>query len=380
MADVRDLVTKLVLSYRRTNERLVDPIRGGVRVEIPSAFLLAICKYDLLKEQKDLAKELADLLVANQQASGAWLEFPYHEREEKVGFEGAIPTCFATLALLEAHRALTVAAKSNNVTGTPYLDAAKRATEYLCRHEKGGYFVKASFNKSDVVNTNLFASLAIRTFATTLPDYAKLGETIGFAVNRALLRALASQNPNGSFPYISYGTQVSYLYHAMATALLGLHLKHVPYGVVRVGFRRGLSYLKRIMDTSGRFRWERASLRDKEGAVWAYGWAAVCFALADDIHHLNQTITQLGSYRDNEFLRNGDFDEREDIFYTAWTMEALSLMESQPLASRPSPPGAWLGAQWLFFKSLWPRALYLLKVLKRKYFRGPLDSGPAEEN
>ena len=240
--------------------------------------------------------------------------------------------------------------------------------------------MKASFNKSDVVNTNLFASLAIRTFATTLPDYAKLGETIGFAVNRAMLRALNSQNPNGSFPYISYGSQVSYLYHAMATALLGLHLKYVPHGLVRVGFRRGLKYLNRIMDQTGHFHWERAGLRDKEGAIWAYGWAAVCFALADDMHRLNQAITQLTSFRGNEFFRNGDFDEREDVFYTAWTVEALSLAESQPLATRPSPPGAWLTSGWLFLKSLLPRVMYFFKILRRKFFRGPLDSGPAEEN
>lgn len=365
---------------------MIDPIRGGARVEIPSAFLLAILKFKL-SEQIDLAKELIDLILANQQASGAWLEYPYHEREEKIGYEGVIPTCFAAMALMEAHRVsdwLWPAEKNKNkdTSSAPVncLDAARRSVEYLCRVEHGGYFVKASFNKSDVINTNLFASLTIRTFAATLPDYSQLGRTIGFAVNRALLRAISSELPNGSLPYISYGLRTSYLYHAMATALLGLHLKYVPNGLVRASFRRALHRLTKLIDPSGRFNWEKAKLKDKEGAVWAYGWAANCFILSDDLHRQNLMLSQLAAFRDEEFLRNGDFDQREDVFYTAWTVEALSLAENQPLAARSAPFGSWLKS--LLISTLaWPkRLLYLLKVLKRKIIKSPLDSGPAEEN
>ncbi|MBI5220783.1 MAG: hypothetical protein HY978_03025 [Candidatus Liptonbacteria bacterium] len=376
METIVSLVKRLWEPYAALGDKWADPIRGAGRVEIPSAFALAALRFGLT-EHEPLARELCLEIIRAQEPSGAWLEYPYAEGEPKVGYAGTVPTAFAVIALAAGYQKFQDAS---------FLESVRRGAEYLSGHERGGYFLKTPFNKSDVVNTNLLASLAVSRYADLLPADSGVRNSIGFLANRTVRRAISSQLLAGGLPYISFGLRISYLYHAMATALLGSHLRVVSSPIVRISFERSAAFLEEIC-RGGRFIWARADLKDKEGAVWAYGWAALAAALQHRIDLESASVERLYQLRGEKFLRSGDFDLREDLFYTAWTLFALGLLledgsTGSPQAGATLPlvtPADRRSYWWLQFASLWPRARYAWRIWSRRHLHKSLDPGSAEE-
>ncbi len=376
METIVSLVKRLWEPYAALADKWTDPIRSARRVEIPSAFALAALRFGLT-EHEPLVRKLCAEIVQAQEPSGAWPEYPYVEGEPKVGYAGTVPTAFAVVALAAAYQ---------KFQDTPLLESVRRGAEYLSAHERGGYFLKTPFNKSDVVNTNLLASLAVTRYAVLLPADSGVRNSIGFLANRTVRRAISSQLRTGALPYISFGRRTSYLYHAMATALLGSHLRTVPSPLARIGLERSAAFLEEIC-RGGRFVWARADLKDKEGAVWAYGWAALAARLQHQSDLESASIERLYQLRGEKFLRSGDFDLREDLFYTAWTLFALGLFPRDGSAGSPqagvalpavTPADHW-SYRWLQLEALGPRLRYAWRIWSRRHLQQSLDPGPAEE-
>ena len=362
-----DFIKTCVMQYIQDGCPIQDQLRGGERVEIPSAFAYTIASFNFSEFYVQLPA-LIDTILSLQQPSGAWLEYTYSETEEKIGYEGVVPTCFALIALSSlAHHA-----KNDRVRG-----AICKGAEYLHRSEKNGYFFKASFNKSDVVNTNLLASFALLQSTSFFPENSFIPEKIKFAAHRTLARAIQSQLLSGAFPYVSFGQKVSYLYHAMATALLGAHSRFVGQPLLSYAFYRGVLFLNRIVDKNGALRWNRANLKDKEGAVWAYGWAHAAYAFSENEHMRVSIEAHMHALQGEKFFKSGDFDGREDLFYTAWILLALSLSREHYVVKKNTTLG--LGYWFWYPRSWYRRARMSVRACIRKIHTSSLDLGPVEE-
>jgi hypothetical protein len=360
-------LSQLIENYKGKEDKLSDPLRGGLRIEIPSGFALAALRD---AKQSSFARDLLAVVRGRQLPSGAWEEFAYAERERKIAYDGTVPTCFAVIALVRGFKKFGL---------SEYFDAAKRGVDYLYGREKNGYFPKASFNKSDVVNTNLLAGLTLLEFASILDGENSFKGALAAGANRALLRSVKSQFLNGAFPYISFGFSVPFLYQAMSTALMGICAQETNNQLALYSFQKGLRYLRKIIGEDGKFLWQKSNHKDKEGAVWAYGWAAAAFSVAGDGRYRDRVDQRLNELRGKEFMKVGDFDERDDLFFTAWTVAALSLGDGPITPLRAASP--WSAAWFCFIRllALPPRVAYLTKIMQRNVFRKVIDKGPAED-
>lgn len=364
------LIEKIVFEYQKQNNLIIDPIRGGERIEIPAGFVLAILRYDL-KQYTDFAQRLLDLIVQKQELTGSWLEFPYQKQNLMKGFSGTIPTCFAVFSLVEGYK------KFNK---EEYFKSARRAVHYLYQNEKNGYFIKASLNKSDVINTNLMAGLTLLKVSEILPNNVSEINLYRFAAARALCRSISSQFFTGAFPYISFGFKVPFLYHAMSLALIGFYHQYFDKEIICFSFKKGLKYLNKIINKQGKFNWEKANNKDKQGAVWAYAWTAVCFNLVSQEKKFELMIEKLEKAKKEKFLAQGDFDKTEDLFYTAWSLLALSLINNEKIdISKKIGLKSKIKFYFLILLNFPQRFKYLFKIFIRRYFNFFIDKGPVEE-
>lgn len=363
------LIKEIIFEYQKQNDLIADPVRGGERVEIPAGFALAILKHNL-KEYFDFSQGLLDLIIQKQELTGSWLEFPYQKQDLMKGFSGAIPTCFAIFALVEGYK---------KFDKEEYFKSARRGAHYLYQNEKNGYFIKAALNKSDVINTNLMAGLALLKVSEILPDNASEINLYKFVANRALCRSVSSQLFSGAFPYISFGFKVPFLYHAMSLALVGFYNQYLKKEIICYSFKKGLKYLNKI-NKQGEFNWKKANDKDKQGAVWAYAWAAVCFNLGNREEKFNLMIEKLERAKKEKFLAQGDFDDREDLFYTAWSLLALSLINNEKIDVLKKISLKSKVKFYLLILSTIPKRLqYIFKIFIRRYFNLFIDKGPVEE-
>ena len=176
---------------------------------------------------------------------------------------------------------------------------------------------------------------------------------------------------------MSFGQKVSYLYHAMATALLGAHSCFVGQPLLSYAFYRGVLFLNRIVDKNGALRWNRANLKDKEGAVWSYGWAHAAYAFSENEHMRVSIEAHMHALQGEKFFKSGDFDGREDLFYTAWILLALSLSREHYVVKKNTTLG--LGYWFWYPRSWYRRARMSVRACIRKIHTSSLDLGPVEE-
>lgn len=369
MEKILNLIQELVNFYKEEKNLITDPIRGGERIEIPVGFAMVILKYNL-EEYRDFAKNLLDLILEKQDPVGFWLEYSYKEKTAMHGFAGTISTCFAIFALVEGYK------KFKN---EKYLESIRRASQWLYQNEKDGYFLKASLNKSDVINTNLMAGLALLKVAEILPPNDQSISFYQFAVSRALRRSISSQFYSGAYPYISFGLTTPFLYHAMSLALIGLYNQYFQKEIICFSFKKGLKYLNKIIDKQGNFLWQKANNKDKQGAIWAYAWAIVCMVLVDDQKKTVILINHLEKLKGREFLKNGDFDEREDLFFTAWSMLVLSLIDNQKIDFSKIGISSKIKFYFLILSIIPCRIKYIFKIISRRFFHFSIDKGPVED-
>lgn len=328
----------------------LDRLRGDKpRIEIPANLLTAALLGDTwpLEDYRILADR-----VMQHQLNGYWLEYAYGPTDEPVGYYGAVPTAFCAIALTLYHRKTADAAA---------LESAIRAVDVLYFNEDGGYVRKACINKSDVLNTNLLAGLAALLVSGCLPETSVRRRLYREMAYRTVARAIAFQKWNGEFPYNQATLRVSILYQAMSVALLRFFVVDSRDEVIGRAFEHGRRALERLFDAaSGRFDWRRATLKDKEGAVWAYSFALLCAAGSDEAaaDRYRKRLSELAT--PSGLLCAGDFDARPDPFYSAWALFGLAYArDGFPSGMSASPRRTWPGAA----KLCGLRLLYSIKAM-----------------
>ncbi|MBR9677238.1 hypothetical protein GOV04_03785 [Candidatus Woesearchaeota archaeon] len=360
MLGVNELTKQFIKDYSKESDKLADSFRNKPRIEIPSAFSVAY-----LAQKKTLdARKLLDLLLKHQYVDGYWLEYSYEALEEPVGYYGAIPTSFCILALLKGYQSFN---------DKKYLYAAIKACDYLYSKEKKGYFFKATNNKSDVINTNLLAGLALLETSKLMNQASRRKEIYKAACARAIRRALNSQKCNGAYPYTSYGLTVPFLYHSMTLALLINLSNTFNDRLLDYSIKKGLRFLKKIIKKDGSIDWQKEKFQDKSGAVWTYAFNYNIFSSLGQKELVNKTLKQLNRLKGKKYLVEGDFTKQEDKFYTAWSLLAISLAKNKKLNK-----GGFTRYYLLKIFKIPKNTLLITKYFARQLLSFGLDKGPIE--
>ncbi len=341
-----------------------DSLRNKHRVEIIAAFLMS---YYHCQPQSPRIAELESQLLRQQTLTGAWLEKSYEPTEPDVGYDGAVPTCFAVLALSCAPRS-----RPDAITGMV------RGADYLYSIEKGGCFFKAKINRTDVLNTNLLAAVTLMRVADKLPEKSRRIELYRAAARRAVIHVCSSQRYGGAFPYKHHGWRVSFLYHAMTLALLDMLARYMPLSrSVEVTRFWAADYLRSIW-AGADFRWAWESCQDKQGASWTYAWAISSWALTED-PQLENAVATLRSLRKGYYKNVRSEPFVPDLFYTAWSLLALNLtviFQRQPRAKYRLSVLRW----WRLGIAHGRRLLMVMTYFRNRFLLAwdYLDRGPIE--
>ena len=185
------------------NGRPLDS-QGKVRYEIYGSLLVS----DI---NPSLQERVFQELISFQNKDGYWDEYPYEGDGLNVGFYGAITTCFCVVGLIKSY---------NETKNNKLLESAVKACDWLYQQESNGFFKKSKINRSDVLNTNILCAYSLLYCSSVLEKESSRIELYNSAANRAILRVIRSQNLNGSFPYLTGGLTVPFLYHFMTLAIL----------------------------------------------------------------------------------------------------------------------------------------------------------------
>ena len=129
--------------------------------------------------------------------------------------------------------------------------------------------------------------------------------------------------------------------------------------------------MQRITREDGKLAWEKANVKDKQGACWTYGWAYSCDPREEYFHHLKRL-------KGSKFLLTGDFEKKQDPFYTAWCLFALGLGLVKHKTKKKSDGLSIIYYHWLILSSMPHRIWFICKYLWRKITRSQLDKGPVE--
>ena len=336
-----------------------DPIRKKYRVEINASVVLAA-------KDKQLVKKHADIILQKQSKEGFWLEYSYERDEESVGYFGAVPTSFCIMALLRAYKTLNQ---------SEYLNAAINACDYLYAKEKNGYFWKAAMNKSNVLNTNLLAGAALLEASKTMNQKSRRVPIYRSACIRAIKRSLNSQHANGAYPYTSFGFTIPLLYHSMTLALLINLSTEFKDSLLDYSIKKGMRYLLRFVKKSGQMDWKQEQFPEKSGACWTYAWNYAIFESLGLLKKLKATAKHLNKLKGVQFFYEGDFNKKEDPFYTSWCLLALMFPKKKKLDI------TFFGSLRFYFSRFvfLPKKSFLIcRIMKRKLFSFGLDKGPIE--
>src|SRR3989344_205578 len=192
MEKISNFTKNIVQAYVNEKNKMQDNLRNKSRIEIPAALSLELFKQGEIQK----AEKLLDIIIKEQDSQGYWLEYSYEKDEEEVGYYGAIPTTFCIFALIEGY---------SKTKDKKYLISAIKGCDYLYSVEKNGYFLKASINKADVINTNLMCALALIETSKAMNKKSRRNEIYISAAARTIRRSINSQHLNGAYPYTSYG-------------------------------------------------------------------------------------------------------------------------------------------------------------------------------
>ncbi len=362
-----DLVADCIRHFEHTGRYDEDPIRNKTRVEIPAAFLAAAVAFDLGSDA--LKSTLIELVLAHQQSGGYWLEYSYEPEEEAVGYYGAVPTCFAIISL-----SMAVEASPSEGLG----QAMIRGADYLYSVEQDGCFLKASINKTDVLNTNLLCAVALLAAAAQLAPTSRRAKLYPEAARRAIRRAMSAQLFSGALPYTHVGFQVPFLYHAMSTALLESCQTYYPDArSLSACLGAARRFLMRMFDDRMSVRWDLEHHPEKSRASWMYAWSVLPVSRAYPAR-LPQLIQKIALLKTDTYLAN-ESSQIPDVFYTAWTLLAVSLAKRdfRPSLKRRFSILLWM-SQWGRYGA---RIGYIGRYAVNKWILGRwdgLDKGPVE--
>lgn len=313
---------------------LKDSLRGDKpRIEMAAAALMsASVSHSFSQDEFD---QVIDVLKANQQHDGYWLEHSYQVSDEDIGFYGAVPTSFCIVALALYYK-LIQARKD-------VLLMAVRAADYIYYHENKGHVRKSFVNKGDVLNTNLIAAVALSFVADVLPQGSYRCTLYRELVGRVVSRTLKFQSWRGRFPYHHNTFRTPILYQAMTVGILDVLNVQDNFPLLSWVLKAGRHALCLFWDFQrGRIVWGRANCKDKEGAVWAYSFSLLCF-----VGHSNELsvkcLSRLNELNSDGLYATGDFSGTRDPFYSAWVLLGLTLASVRLNASQskfvPAPIG-----------------------------------------
>lgn len=298
-----------------------DPIRKKIRYEQIAAAIYFYSRNSYAQSGWD-PKEFILTLINNQNVDGWWDEYPYGVDDENIGFSGLVTTSFVILALSEYY-ALN---SDQNILGS-----LLKACDTIYFRENNGYIVKATENKSDVLNTNLIAAIAISNTCKVLPQSSNRKRLYSELVSRVIRRTLSYQMPNGFFPYHHHSKAVPFLYHAMVCAQLNLLQREYNSGILELVLTSGKRRLISLFDEQYKLKWHLANNKDKEGSIWAYS-----FSLASGLpEHINEGILKNLELKDN-LLPGSIEDDRPDPFFSSWALFGLCWASSDSSSSETS--------------------------------------------
>lgn len=377
---MNSILDTLIQNYCRAGYPDQD-LAGKSRIEIPAGFLLAITQ-QTPETAAITHPDLIAKLVQTQTPAGYWMEKPYPALDEDIGHYGAIPTAFCLIALAHIY---SLTANEPNDTDThdhlAMLSVLVKGADYLLTQETCGRFRKSAINKSDVLNTNLMAALALVRVAEGLHPGAQRTAIYKEAAQRAVIHSIKSQFYNGGFPYTTDAWHIPYLYHTMTLALLIILYRHFPdAALMRKAIQNGIRYweLMIIDPKTGEIKWHLERHPEKSGASWAYGWSlVVAKALGNETLSTNILNHLHTLYIPFQYLRN-DTTEPSDLFYSSWTMLALAL--AQPQDPLVFPFGELTSWTWEVMKSAIRRQRRKLKYAGNRFYEtiNGIHNGPIE--
>jgi len=311
-----------------------DPVRRKQRIEIPAAYLYALCVIG--RHGTSEAEQCRRILLDLRNRNGLWDEMAYGVDDEPVGFYGLVTSAYAVLALAR------LAAVTNDRTD---FSALITACDTIYGTENDGTLVKAVHNRSAVLNTNLIGAQALVAVANLLPQASNRRRMYMGLAERVIRRVLGYQSPRGFFPYHFETLAVPILYQAMVTAQLRQLLHYFQQPVLHLAVRQGGRALHSVFDASGSIQWDRANNHDKRGAMWAYTFALAAFDENDPL--FPAICAKLsGSMRDGLFT-GVEGATLLDPFYSAWMILGLAWSLEKPVLARTISPALVVRRAWL---------------------------------
>jgi hypothetical protein len=347
-----------------------DPIRKQpLRIENLSNLLTSSIIANLLskKEELKLVKKIISLKINN-----SWLEFGYKNTDETVGYRGVVTTAMALISLILFYQ---YRAPNNK----KLFNLIIQACDALMLHESCGYVKKADINRNDVFNTNLMAALVFYFISLQLKESSNRHTQYLDAMRRIIWHTIQYQSFKGFFPYQSNTPRVSILYHNMVCGQLNFFQNVINDDLLNLVLRKSGKMIDDLFDSKD-INWEKQTLDDKTGAIWSYSWAYLSkeYLSADTVKKIQSNLL-LKQNKSGWFC--SDFDKRDDPFYSAWVVFALSLRiyldsnikkNGQNLIRTKFFCNAWIRFLllrlvhiFLFFKATF---YYLLKKINHKIF------------
>ena len=305
-----DLIGSFINHFNgiNTDEYMREDIRGKVRFEIPAAVLYARCKLEIYDET---TLELCRMLCKKQNSEFMWDEYSYCTTDENIGFTGLVTTSFVLISLVESYKYF----KEDDL-----LEVIVKSCDVIYFYENNGYIYKAKENKSNVLNTNLLAAIALRECSGILPDGSNRKKLYDEFSRRVIRKVLGYQSFGGEFPYHFDSIAVPILYQAMVCAELRFLCKYYDETILKYAVTNGNVATEKYFDINGHILWNKANNHDKKGAVWAYGFT---MASTDNGELEEKIIRRLENRNENGIFYYSDFDEKQDGFYSAWNIFGL---------------------------------------------------------
>lgn len=345
------------------NEYAREDIRGKIRLEIPSAVLYARCKLEIYDKT---TLELCRMLCKKQNSEFMWDEYGYCVTDENIGFTGLVTTSFVLISLVECYRYF----KKED-----FLEVIIKSCDMIYFHENNGYIYKAKENKSNVLNTNLLAAIALKECSDILPDGSNRKKLYDEFSRRVIRKVLGYQSFGGEFPYHFDSIAVPILYQAMVCAELRRLCKYYNETILKHAVANGNMAMEKYFDANGHILWDKANNHDKKGAVWAYGFT---MASTDNNELEKKILRRLEDRNQNGLFYYSDFDEKLDGFYSAWNIFGLVWsLEKCSIKYNLSLKDA-IKFLILKFEYFCRKISFFKKYILNKYYNFIFDSGALE--
>ncbi len=361
---MEEVLLRYFSQFSQEKEAYFDTARNGViRFEIAAAHLsAAVCNHD---ERKVL--ELCHFLLEARNADGLWDEYAYGLSNEGVGFSGLVTTSFVLLALVEAVRY-----RPNEDMQQCLIEIA----DVLYENEQNGYLQKAKINKSNVLNTNLLAAMAVKEISELLPQESVRKRLYDEMARRVIRKVLGFQSPSGRFPYHFDTYRVPILYQAMVTAQLRYFLRFYSDEILSFSWAQAIKALKTYYDPEGNIQWDRANCQDKEGAVWAYTFSLAALDHSDPL--FKAVSGKVRQWQTKGLLPTIDKGNNRDPFYSAWAYFGLFWSLSSPESVQRY---SWqTHFKWLLLKLEYFKRMFgvYIRYGKNMLYNYPFNSGAIE--